>query len=498
MSTFQHNPLNASLRVLHVIETAFIVIPVCIYCARRLHQNWNEFYMQKRGPILILCIYIFACLGPLFEYPYYSILKLINPTANYFALPHVLVMILSLLPRFGLLSLLTLRVYLLWFDFEYSRILTSKKWLILMNPSFLQTNWFSINKRKYGSSKYMTLYIVLPVVCIYYSTYAIIHISIRNYTSGSIQNSLVLGFTAFWMFIHAFICIKYWKRYPKFMDNLYIRQELKITIKILCAVVVSIFAVSMLAMFEFYDEEASIILLYIISGSLTFLYWLMVAYPQQMCNPSLKKRASLQRQLSNLIKPESKFNTYVSWKQITGEMKGYEHFCNFLEKEFAIENLMFITEYIMIKNIMKQNGKFHIDELELKYELNIPSTLETSLIASDFKNNEIFIEAVHRVYCKYINPSTANMEVNLSYDTRSQLTVVFAQFGNMDNYELCQVNDNHISKIMKLLERAVREISVLLNHSFWRFRSEHFSTMQNNLCTSPSAMSSVSTEIVVM
>eukprot|EP01084_Bolivina_argentea_P040002 73908_1 len=312
------------LRIIHIVLTAIILLPICAYCGYQLYKTWDEFYMQKRHSIILLFIYIFACYGPLFEYPYYAILKLTNPNATYYHSPNEIVLILSLLPRFAVISFLTLRIYILWYDHQYAKVVTSSKWQLIVNPTFLDNNWFWQHKRKYGNTLYIIKYILLPTVFSYYFVLLIIHISIRKNYLASTLNSIIFIFTVFWMLSHAIICIICWKRYPSFLDNLFIRNELKITIKLLVTLPLFVALASIFGIFGYHDEEATVICMWFSAAACTALCWVMVILPKTKCNPKVYEQVKNVRQ--EVVASIQEKHLFNSWKEIVFIKEGYESF----------------------------------------------------------------------------------------------------------------------------------------------------------------------------
>eukprot|EP01084_Bolivina_argentea_P029151 54108_1 len=207
--------------------------------------------------------------------------------------------------------------------------------------------------------------------------------------------------------------------------------------------------------------------------------WLIIKYPQRV----------------NITDQEKKFggliNTGVSWSKIVATKEGYESFANFLEREFSIENILFVTEYIQLKKAMLTQADLYnqiIDELKLKYELNLPDSIPLSLITKNFNDeievalkenesnmriNSICFKAMHQIFCKYIFMSST-LEVNISSSTRMGLHTIF-----VNNEE-----DKSVEKILPLIENAVMEISHLMNDSFSRFTKQTVFTELYNISTS--------------
>ena len=121
-------------------------------------------------------------------------------------------------------------------------------------------------------------------------------------------------------------------------------------------------------------------------------------------------------------------------------------------------------------------------ELKLNYHLILPSEIPKSMIAKEFENqvnqfesktmdnldaNKIIYNGLARLYEKYIDSSTAAMEVNISSSTKYDLINLF-QNGFHGEIE--------IDKICTAMEIAVNEISFLMNDTASRFRRQSIFT----------------------
>ena len=146
-------------------------------------------------------------------------------------------------------------------------------------------------------------------------------------------------------------------------------------------------------------------------------------------------------------------------------MKSCVQFANFLEKEFSIENLLFVTEYVMLKQQMMRNDKLKLKIMDLDgIQLDIPSSIPTSLSSSE-KVSDIKHHATRmkELYEKYI-PYSASLTVNISSSSRSELSALFVRL------ETREEDLTLISDIMHVMEKAATEVTRLMNDNFYRFR----------------------------
>ena len=132
------------------------------------------------------------------------------------------------------------------------------------------------------------------------------------------------------------------------------------------------------------------------------------------------------------VSPETKAGQkIIGWKNAISTMDGYEQFALFLSGEFSTENILFVTEYVQLKQKMRMSIprlKEKIDtELNLEYTLNLPSEIPQSVIVkgfdvlndcSDSNLDKAVYDVLKKIFDKYIDSSTAVMEVNISSATK--------------------------------------------------------------------------------
>ena len=127
------------------------VMPFSIYCGYQLFANWNEPFISVED-------------GHLFS----SYSTVIFTQHFIFSLPHsyiVPIFSISHAIHAALPLLYLVRVYLLYFDHEYNRVLNTQKWQIFLDPTLQHTNWFIVNRNhKFGDEKYLLMRILLPVL----------------------------------------------------------------------------------------------------------------------------------------------------------------------------------------------------------------------------------------------------------------------------------------------------------------------------------------------
>eukprot|EP01083_Nonionella_stella_P167161 561089_1 len=450
-----------------------VITPSTFYFGYQLHRNWNEHYILARRRSIILCLYIIMCYYQLFYFPFtcLDIAFILDVSYNVRECLHM-----SSIIGFSIAaSLITLRIYLLYFDHEYNHILLTKRWQILFDPSIEKTNWFLINRNtKWGNDMYILQYLLSPVLFIYSMLFLTLRLSLfalyRADSLGSANFAKVVvdfSFYAFSATTAIIISIGFWKRYPNFNDNLFIRKEMTITVGIFAVFpVIAIMIVLALTVFGVAFHEVSAIAVVITSFTMSIIGWMTLKYPQKLFTKTQ------QNQLPNA---DVKNKPKMSLHKVLATQEGFESFANFLELEFSIENILFVTEYVQLKHAMLRNETLNdkiVNELQLEYEFNLPDSIPLSLIVSEFGDameersvdldlNYIVYHAINQIFCKYIRRYAA-LEVNISSAVRY----------NLENMFLVETTENQIECVLPLMEAAVVEVSSLMSDSLYRFRGQ--------------------------
>ena len=149
--------------------------------------------------------------------------------------------------------------------------------------------------------------------------------------------------------------------------------------------------------------------------------------------------------------------------------------------EFAIfaQNLLFVTEYVQLKEVIVADEGFKSmigEEYAQKHRLELPPELALSVIAEKFKEARkskqnkhdedvmqvLFYNAMRELYIKYIEVNTAPLEINKSSRKRANIQSVF-QIG---------ASTVNVKQILNVMETAVDEIIVLITGAAMRYNPE--------------------------
>merc|ERR1719491_548739 len=128
--------------LLVLVACICITTPLVVYCAHQLIKNWNEQYLIKRKRPVIVCLFCMLTYQSLIEVPSYAMTQLISDR-DIKALPIATlpIVILNIPIRIAFVLLINVRVWLLYFDFQFHSVVSSKPWQMLISPAAIDKNW---------------------------------------------------------------------------------------------------------------------------------------------------------------------------------------------------------------------------------------------------------------------------------------------------------------------------------------------------------------------
>eukprot|EP01084_Bolivina_argentea_P177548 307013_1 len=455
--------------------SCLINYPLSVYCGYVLYRNWNEQWLIKRRRGMIMILYCLAIWNPLITFPFYAIRQLTYKIDYTFSIPYLL----GFTIRHFIVGLLILRIFILYFDHEFNRILSMKKWKMLINPKVVENNWFLVNRHNsYGDHIWMIKFIYSPIVSFCCIIFILFHFIFIHYFG--IQIEMFVDYTLFFIYLMISVCFGYlcWQKYPKFHDTLLIRLEIKYLIIILFSgAIIMVSSVLIVRITINHEIGAGLIGVSVINIMYAVSMYIAIIYPQRLVHHKGNSDNGIAHKLQTITQKQ------LSWNQSIVTTEGYESFANFLEKEFSIENLLFVSEYVQLKQSMNNNatlGKKIKQQETLYYDLELPSSVPLSIISLEFQDkmqcintvntgdvecklSEICFDSLNRLFFKYIDSASASLEVNLSWDKRKNLIYHF------ENKPVL-MSDSDIIKILECMEEAVMEISYLMSDSMMRFK----------------------------
>merc|ERR1719474_770762 len=451
-----------------VVVYSIISIPSSIYSGYILYSKWNEQYLVKRHRSVITdCFCVFTIMQTFLVI--WNITELIHPHT----LPFRAMIGIEYSIHWACTFPFVARLWLLYFDFNYEAKLAAKPWEIVIAPKTVESNWFLVHKHTLGEGGFILKYIVLPLfliktsvsialICSPLSDQSLIQIEVSTFIALIVIQSVMIGVI--------------WLKYPRIDDPYFIRQELK-DIVIFMIIVLAV----LLPLLIIVSWSPDILPYFSIHVLHQVIYadfkLMMIVYPKRKFERESQQQET---RLTKLWKQKSVDEMRVSvqghWQRTVSTKKGYENFARYLAHQFALENLLFVTEFVQLKQVAMQNEAIclHIgSQSGLAFELTLPPELTLSSIAEGFKKNikqvetecvetgikTTFFESMKQIYLKYIDSDVAPLEINVPAKMRHQISGVFHGDGT----------EKSVREIMLLMERAVQNIVNLMTEAAIRF-----------------------------
>jgi len=476
-------------RVLCIISSVIWVlftIPTIVYCGYQLHVNWREQYMIKRRRAIIITIYCIFSAMLLFNIPLIVIPNLLGlNTTN--SIWHQIFEALDIPGRWAINLLFGSRVWLLYFDYHHGTSLASKSWQILISPDSVEQNWFLQNRRTLGNHDFILKWIIGPIVFLR----IIVHIALIYLVPSAsflyvepilfgVNTVIVLLFMG-WI----------WSKYPKFEDTFFIRHELRIVF-LTVAIGSTCLGILLVILRHFNISPA----MQACVGQLFagFMLLMMIVYPKRMMIHELEEMVQYQSGGRGQI------DLADHWENKMGTKHGYQQFANYLTKQFAVESLLFVTEFVQLRRAMLQCEAMseHIGtESRLTYVLHLAPDLPLSAMteqlidklkhAEDSNLPAIVYDSMEELYHKYIEIGT-KLEVNISFRERKKIDDIFVKDPSNSSHQtaseaptgpdastiVVSTNDTtsrpiDLSYILSIFEIAVEECVSLMKQSAIRY-----------------------------
>ena len=423
-----------------------------------------------------------------------------------------------------ILYLFVWRFLILHYDLNWTVAVVSNEWQVLLNST--QQNWYIMNRKTLGSSRYVFIHYILPSIFISWM-FMICNVFAANY----LRHHHVAQYNKYWGIFEVaaamievvpfliLIIIFYKTRRNKFDDQFYILSELKYIF--ICLLVDNIFNISVFACDIFMSDYD--IYYYIISPAVSYNFcwgsqWIaslistkwvnkrvesIVLYNQYQVvrkklsfgvdQPSMSTvqflqitRGNRQNYGSGLSSTShsgtENYNHNANrdlFFKLLSSSQGVHAFINHLSKEFSVETLLFIIEVIQFQNYIKDRCKYdlmpEIPGSSLYEKISFPADMPQSdiVFTADIDERDLLyslkLKAV-RLFEKYIR-TQSGLEVNISYRCRQRLTELM---GN-DNilHEWLENSENErmqFEKLLHLYDESCSQVFALDIDSFNRFK----------------------------
>ena len=376
------------LRWLEVVLMVVVGVPLSLSSIITLRKDWNKVYIVKRKQLFVLILTVLT-IYPLFIFTplvvSFNIGSMWIDILNYVIYTHLYITY----------WLVTSRFWMYYFDCQLIKFHKNKHWRVAIDPINETSNWFVKNKNKWGN-EYFLLKIIVCISIAQESIFFMLFEFLKNnddrkhviLIDGTLNLILPFIISIYLFIFHFGNELKHFQ----FFDNLGIGREIIVTtiVTILFVFGTNIFWLLFLFTLNSYYY---VIAEYLFIISRLVLIYLVAIYPKKLFNQfnindgndgiskRKKKKRSFMKKVfglsgtmeesllissdhdSNSINSNSDFSygidiinanenrrARVSWKKIISTYNGYFSIFQHLEKEFSIENLLFLQEVKLIIN----------------------------------------------------------------------------------------------------------------------------------------------------
>jgi len=386
-----------------------------------------------------------------------------------------------------MIAFFAIRVWLLFFDHRYAAILAVKPWQIVISPRTVEQNWYIRRKHTFGKGTFILKWMVAPLIALRIAL--LLSLTMTGVVDEEMMHWLEVAVIVVICIVTIIFIGCLWSRYPEHEDAFFIRHELKVLS--FYAIIAHCFVIpTNLATLRCHSICVGLPMWWVhptqqmmLSG---FLF-IMVVYPQRKSLHQARELSEYltmsQETTSAPSKPSMSPRSAAAhhrqlWQDEISTQRGYECFANYLVQHFALENLLFVTEFSQLKTVLLEHESIRqrvgkIDDLE--FRLVLPAELPLSAIAEEFEDNAkavtsedgedtegiltICFDSMTALFVKYIEKEKAPLEININSTTRDALQSVFAGSGD----------DQDIARMLHLVEDAALEIVQLMTDTAIRY-----------------------------
>eukprot|EP01083_Nonionella_stella_P304074 1055045_1 len=414
-----HRILNISF----VVFLLLLVYPLFVVSMTKLIQSRQRRYFVKRRASLVFAQ--FACIAMS------NVLQLVLILNHLFTLISPLVVsVLSSLDICLVLwtgFLFSLRVYIINYDYQIQKEAINQQWKqSLVAYADRNIHFFSSHKATYGSIQWI-MHRFGTAFCIVCSL-----LFILEFVFQISMMTKYLVFCLLFVFEMTGIGV-IWIKFPYFNDKLFIRMELKECIQYGLSIL--ILATLLIVSAQNTPNGVTLLMRWVQVLFLNGLTYISVIRVIKRNEKHEQMQSQLQLQQSTPLTLSSKLSspsytpsspasvTKYAMFEIISLKAGFEAFINFLVQEWSSEHLIFLTEFMQIKQSLSDK----LEEVDCKLNIDIPFT--SSKYASpldEWCRGEAETDCAHlmtvidKLYKKYI-AECAPYEINISWNARLAL-----------------------------------------------------------------------------
>ena len=358
------------------------VVPLFGYSCYKLFQHWNEHYIIKRRRLVLLALcglfgfaFIPANVGYCLIYIIYD-----REVQTFW----IWCLTLDWFVTYSIFTIVLLRYYNLYFDFQYHRSLSNEEWVHNLNQlnksstnnrdtKRLQRNsilhskqsWFVLNKSTYGNTQWLVKRAV--VLCLLLTLLSITTDRVTLYLDpdGIHKLNIEYIYILVYMIMVVFGVKSIHSRIKKYSDTIHLKHEVFVmTLCVFFGVVILFSALILTFIFEiretfmfvfcmqciFFTAGTYVSTVYAIKINVKNERNDLIEYVKSeldatmhKINVKIKKYDGIKNDITIAGKREQ-----IMWMDIVPYSDCYYEFMTFLQSEFSTENLLFISEVNII------------------------------------------------------------------------------------------------------------------------------------------------------
>ena len=354
------------------------------YCVWVFRIEKNAVYFVKRHNKTVWCTIVltyFTTMRMLFAYYYYSLLQ--NSSLVSMGILHFLVYC----PCSIISKLFTLRLWLYYYDLKFNKFNRNKEWRMIIdykNESNINKKFLE-NYQKYCRNE---KYLITIIVCVsIIESIAVSYTGIINWVASVIISTLSYLIEACIINVYLIFgkIVKVKEYYGR--DSLGLKYELylviiAVLILFICAVVINIaieddkgyHGIKFLFQQCFFIVELCCFMcIFVLYPRYYYYNYSRISKQSKYNNIKINSLTNGRLRIFSKSKSKSKsksnsksvidmgdidligaYYDKISWTKLITFYDGFEAIMNHLEKEFSMENLLFIQEYIQVKNVLRE------------------------------------------------------------------------------------------------------------------------------------------------
>eukprot|EP01084_Bolivina_argentea_P090596 163209_1 len=331
-------------KIVLLIFMYLVSIPLIIYYTYRFYQQKSSKTILYRQPMLIICLNFFVILNFIFDRTPRYIASILG--SDY---PKWAKLLVTCSTAYGIINLLSLKSYLLFFQHRYHTAFENKIWAQAINNNW--DNWYIRNKNKWGNFQYLLKWLFIPVCIEPFIT------AFGEYIWGftfNISLEIIMCLTPILLLL-VFVF-----KLGHFYDSFGIRTEMLMQCSLFIIGIAIYFPIIFIC-HPFLSQQQYDAMYELIQGIFIMLIFTILAISCVYYPLYLIKKYESTHKLA-LVSHSSLHRKSVNLSQCFTDYQLFRFFMNHLVHEFATESALFVVEWCQIKNAYQilQNGVINI------------------------------------------------------------------------------------------------------------------------------------------